>query len=66
MVNIGMKEIEIYEQWHLQDMSFLGGRPGIKVLVKWHIENLPFILGGNSHLCQVQNVLPLCILFLRN
>jgi hypothetical protein len=27
---------------------------------------LPFILGGNSHLCQVQNVLPLCILFLRN
>jgi hypothetical protein len=32
MVNIGTKEIKIYEQWHLQDISFLGGRSGIKVL----------------------------------
>jgi hypothetical protein len=26
MVNIGMKEIKIYEQWDLRDISFLGGK----------------------------------------
>jgi len=32
MVSIGMKEIKIYEPWHLQDISFVGGKLGIKVL----------------------------------
>jgi hypothetical protein len=27
-VNVGMEDIKIYGQWHVKDMSFVGGRSG--------------------------------------